>query len=404
MQLRITGWRIIPVLKHLTDANISNATYDINLLFYLGENNTFYLDLNLINPPGLYNVESGKEEKREGEHRSEEGSLLNEVTGKNSESNLEDNAYIYLQDLDLAENLKGSNIDLKKIRTALRIKKQIILMGPPGTSKSHLAIQIALIETKNIEQVQFHPAYAYEDFVECREPTGESFLKFEPQPRIFRNLCQRALKSKDDTFVLIIDEINRGNVERIFGELIFGLEYRDQRIRTLYFKEGLQIPSNLLIIGTMNTVDLSITNIDAALRRRFYIIELHPDPQILINYWSKHLQDQYPEFQSIIVNFMSELNILISEEPLIGPYRTIGHTIFMLKSISENISIEELWGLLELEWEYTIRPTLLEYLNFEAKKLKIIIEKINKKVTVENEMQQSVGIITYLEEINKKSA
>ena len=95
-----------------------------------------------------------------------------------------------------------------------------------------------------------------------------------PIPKIFRLLCEKAQNYPEEYFVLIIDEINRGNVEKIFGELIYGLEKRDEAIKTLYYEKELVIPPNLLIIGTMNTVDLSIANIDAALRRRFYIISM----------------------------------------------------------------------------------------------------------------------------------
>jgi len=307
------------------------------------------------------------------------GDLENEARRIKDQAYLEANKSISLKksedakkiDEELKNVYEGINI-IEKIENSLFLKKQIILMGPPGTSKSYLAEKIALKLTKgkknNIQLVQFHPAYSYEDFVECNTIINDehSILKIEPQKKLFRELCEIA-KNSNENFVLIIDEINRGNVERIFGELIYALENRDKEVRTVYFNKPLSIPKNIYIIGTMNTVDLSITNIDAALRRRFYIIELMPNEKILENWLKYYLKDNYVDFQEDLVKFMIELNKIIKEHDLMGKYRTIGHAIFMLKKIKDEASLKEVWENLEMEWNYVIRPTILEYLNFPPK-------------------------------------
>ena len=130
--------------------------------------------------------------------------------------------------------------------------------------------------------MQFHPSYAYEDFVRGFRPAlvkwaGRlSTLQDGPLLRA----AKKAEKDKDTKHFLIIDEINRGNLAKVFGELYFLLEYRDKKIRMQYQQDGeddFSLPKNLYIIGTMNTADRSIALVDLALRRRFYFIEFHPD-------------------------------------------------------------------------------------------------------------------------------
>ncbi len=265
-----------------------------------------------------------------------------------------------------------SKINIEEIKRALLRKKQIILLGPPGTSKSFLAEQIAMDIAKkeeNYDIVQFHPAYSYEDFIEAiTTDNKKNLLEFVPTKKIFRLICEEAQKKPNEKYVLIIDEINRGNVEKIFGELIWALEKRNKPIRTLYFKDKLTVPTNLLIIGTMNTVDLSIANIDAALRRRFFMISVMPDAIILENWLKLKFGEKFKEFQKELTILMKNLNIKISsDKTYLGPYRQLGHTYFFVES-TENL--KELISNFEMEWNYSIRPLLLEYLNFNEEYLK----------------------------------
>lgn len=260
---------------------------------------------------------------------------------------------------------KNTDINIERIVIALKLNYQIILMGPPGTSKSYIAKQIAnsITEDDNkITLVQFHPEYSYDDFVEGKEPIGgeQLSLEFKPVRKKFVKICEAAKKS-DENYVLILDEINRGNVEKIFGELIWALENRGQAIELLYSRKPLIIPKNLFLIGTMNTVDLSIANIDAAIRRRFFIIELMPDGTFLENWLKYQFKDRYPKIQERIVKLMHDINLKIKNSERINEYQSIGHTYFMMV---KGETIEEKWEYLKMSWEFSIKPLLLEYYQF----------------------------------------
>ncbi len=293
--------------------------------------------------------------------------------------------------LDLSEEIKeeeiqddnplllyeDTNIDIEEITRGLMYKKQIILMGPPGTSKTFLATQLALKLTKNkdhIELIQFHPHYSYEDFVEGKELAGGdngNAFKFIVKSKIFTNFCNLAAadlkKDPSSLFIMIIDEINRGNVEKIFGELIFALEYRNKPVKLLYSNQVLQIPKNLYIIGTMNTIDLSIANIDAALRRRFFIYELMPDSELLLKWLNNHFNNEFNDIITQIISFFESLNRhIIDNDEDIGEYQTIGHSYFIFEGISD---IHEYLRNIELTWRYSIQPMLLEYHQFGSNKI-----------------------------------
>lgn len=158
-------------------------------------------------------------------------------------------------------------------------RRQVIFYGPPGTGKTYIAKALAEHATGVPPRiVQFHPSYSYEDFVEGYRPTVEdSGLVYRIKQGPFLEIAEQAGKNPEQNFVLVIDEINRGNIAKIFGELYFLLEYRDEPVRLLYGEQPFRLPANLYILGTMNTSDRSIALLDAAMRRRFAFIELHPD-------------------------------------------------------------------------------------------------------------------------------
>ena len=187
------------------------------------------------------------------------------------------------QSLDeLAEELMWEPERLRMVIHGLEDKGQVIFQGPPGTGKTYVARRIAQWYREqggDYQIVQFHPSYTYEDFVEGFRPARASNgqVGYDLVNGPLRLMAERATANPDSTFILVIDEINRGNVAKVLGELYFLLEYRDEAVTLQYSREPFQLPKNLWFIGTMNTTDRSIALVDAALRRRFYFFGLYPD-------------------------------------------------------------------------------------------------------------------------------
>ncbi|WP_198587301.1 McrB family protein [Glycomyces xiaoerkulensis] len=163
----------------------------------------------------------------------------------------------------------------------VKSRKQIVLYGPPGTGKTYLAQELAahLTDRDAVELVQFHSSYSYEDFFEGFRPTPakDGSVGFELRPGPLRDLARKA-HNDPRPHVLIIDEMNRADLSRVFGELYFLLEYRERSVRLQYSPgESFSLPENVYLIGTMNTADRSIALLDAAIRRRFAFEEMHPE-------------------------------------------------------------------------------------------------------------------------------
>ena len=187
------------------------------------------------------------------------------------------------QSLDeLASELMWEPDRLRMVIHGLEDKGQVIFQGPPGTGKTYVARRIAQWYREqggDYQIVQFHPSYTYEDFVEGFRPAraSDGQVGYDLVKGPLRLMAERARVNPDATFILVIDEINRGNVAKVLGELYFLLEYRDEAVNLQYSHEPFQLPTNLWFIGTMNTTDRSIALVDAALRRRFYFFGLYPD-------------------------------------------------------------------------------------------------------------------------------
>ncbi len=263
----------------------------------------------------------------------------------------EESTEIYSRDQAIYDS--GFNQDFfNNILRVLQDKKQIILQGPPGTGKTHFAKILAQYITENnielSEIIQFHPSYSYEDFVEGYRPREDGSLKL--QDGIFKKICHKA-KLSDKTTVLIIDEINRGDISKIFGELIYLTEYRNAKIRLTYSPDlFFEIPDNLFIIGTMNTADRSLALMDYALRRRFVFFTLMPNYKLL----ELLLKDKCKINLNQLIENIKEMNKIISENSSLGKDFQIGHSYFLKHDIIDNEKLNDIWN-------YELNPLLLEY-------------------------------------------
>ena len=252
--------------------------------------------------------------------------------------------------------------DYDKLVALLKHKKNIILQGAPGVGKTFTAKRLAysLIGTEDdsrIEMVQFHQNYSYEDFVMGYRPTETGF---ELRNGVFYDFCEKARSDIENDYYFIIDEINRGNLSAVFGELLMLVEgdYRDKPVRLVYKKDKwFSVPHNVYIIGMMNTADRSIAMIDYALRRRFSFFTMKPgfDSEGFVNLQNKvnHLA-----FNTVI-NEIKILNNEIAEDDSLGEGFCIGHSYFVYDEKNPPVCGIEMW--LKNVIEYDICPMLDEY-------------------------------------------
>lgn len=230
--------------------------------------------------------------------------------------------------------------------------KQLIFYGPPGTGKTFIGKAIAehLCGEDNIDLIQFHPSYSYEDFFEGFRPheslSGNVSLEKVAGP--LKRISEKAKANPQQNFALIIDEINRGNLAKVFGELYFLLEYRDEAISLMYSKsEKFSLPKNLFFIGTMNTADRSIALVDSAIRRRFRFIHLDPRSEPCSEILPKWLvKSGLPTSAAQLLENLN--NALEAYEFAIGP-------AYFMKTNEQNKES------LRLIWKYSIEPLLEEF-------------------------------------------
>lgn len=226
----------------------------------------------------------------------------------------------------------------------LRERGQLIFYGPPGTGKTYIArklMEFIAPDPQGREVVQFHPSYSYEDFVEGYRPVSsdDGQLSYELHQGPLRRLAKAAASNRHE-HVLLIDEINRGNLPRILGELLYALEYRTESIRLMYSPdEHFVLPRNLLLVGTMNTADKSIGLIDAALRRRFHFVPLFPGEGPLVDLLAQWLDAYVPEM-SHVAGIVDRLNVELRRR--VGRHLQVGHSYFLRSDLSEDV-LARIW-------------------------------------------------------------
>ncbi|WP_426491367.1 AAA family ATPase [Hymenobacter sp. 102] len=255
---------------------------------------------------------------------------------------------------------------LEQLLAALKRKKNIIIQGPPGVGKTFVARRLAWLQmgsqdNERVQMVQFHQSYSYEDFIRGWRPQADGNGGFELANGVFVDFVRRAQHDPTRDYFFIIDEINRGNLSKIFGELLLLLE-PDKRgpeyaVPLTYRRAGEDpffLPSNLHVIGTMNTADRSLAMVDYALRRRFNFLELKP---VLDDKLVAHLESlRIPaEFSQRVLQRVQRLNQTILTDKNLGSGFLIGHSYFCTPALG---SPGDWWRDIV---EHELRPTLREY-------------------------------------------
>lgn len=273
---------------------------------------------------------------------------------------------VYTKD-DFLNDVFIDEVEYNRLVNLIRNKKNIILQGAPGVGKTYAAKRLAysimgVKDADRVSMVQFHQSYSYEDFIMGFRPSESGF---ELKKGAFYNFCKKAEIDDENEYFFIIDEINRGNMSRIFGELFMLIENdkRGQSLQLLYSNEMFSVPRNVHIIGMMNTADRSLALLDYALRRRFSFYELNPgfDSRGFMRLKESISDERFDR----LISCVKDLNKTISMDDSLGSGFCIGHSYFCIKEYDSKKDF-----ILSNIVEYDLIPMLKEYWFDEPQKVR----------------------------------
>lgn len=353
----VIGYASTPTLQIVALGEIAKDTDDKHLYFRKSEQLLNPIDYSVIRSyEELQNMEcmAGGGRGALFKLTEEEYQFLLELIRENNPSTTE--SLPKYTDKEFLDEVYMSPEDLQRLKTLLQNKKNIILQGAPGVGKTFTAERLAYTllgvkDEQRVEVVQFHQNYSYEDFILGYKPSGDGF---ELKPGVFYKFCKKASNTPEKDFFFIIDEVNRGNLSKIFGELLMLIEnsYRGKAIKLAYNDELFVVPKNLYIIGMMNTADRSLAMIDYALRRRFSFFEMSPG--FPTDGFKKYQSSLASEKLDKVIEGIQRLNEVIINDDSLGQGFCIGHSYFCNQE-----RVSQSW--LESVVEYDIAPMLREY-------------------------------------------